>query len=146
MRRFLGSGWFPVVIALLMGGVATAAYAVLAPQGADVGNSEMVRVFTIGSWAVGGVMALLSMLLMGVLNLIRRICKIRRVEALHPVVVFAGTFPWFAFAWSLTGEPRFTAFARAMIDFVGRPMLWGSLIATLVVVLCSIPLVLPSKK
>lgn len=146
MRRFLSSAWFPFFIALVMAGVTVAAYAALKPTGEDVTNHQVLQAFKIAAWAVGPVMGLLSLLLMGLLNLIRRMLRLRKVALLHPAVVLVGVLPWFIFGWSLTGEPRYTTFARAAIEFVGRPMLWGALVALLLTIVLSIPLFLSSSK
>lgn len=146
MRRFLASGWYPFLTALVLGGVTASAYALLKPDGADVGNSQIVEIFTIAGWAAGPVVALLSLILAGILNLIRRIVRLRQAAVLHPVTVLLSVMPWLVFSWQLTDEPRFTAFARAAIDFVGRPMLWGSLAASLFALLLALPLLLPARR
>lgn len=147
MRRFLASAWFPFVACLLMGGATTLAFFLLAPDGDNVGNAEIVRVFGIAGWAVGGVIALLSLILIFVLNGIRRLFKIRRVSVLHPVVVLLGTLPWFWFGIQLVAfEPRLTPFARAFIDFVGAPILWGALAAWIFALLGCLLLLIPAKK
>jgi hypothetical protein len=146
MRRFLASAWFPLLISLTLAGITAAAFALLAPTGADVGNSEIVKWTGIAAWAAGPILGLLTFLLIGILNLIRRIVRLRKVAALHPVVVLAGVLPWLIFAWEVTGEPRFTPIARAVIDFIARPMLWGSLCAALLTIFLSIPLLFPAKR
>lgn len=146
MRRFLASAWFPFLTALFLGGVAVAAYALLKPLGADISNAEILRAAKIAGWVTGPVMAILSLLLMFVLNGIRRIVRLRKTALLHPVVVLCGTVPWLLFGWQLTGEPRYTPFGIAVIEFVARPMLWGGLVVTLVVLVFSIPLLVLSRK
>lgn len=145
MRRFLASLWFSLLACLILGVGTVAAYALLKPLGADVGNSEVVRWFTIAGWAFGPAAALLSFIGIGILNLIRRIVRARKVNVLHPVIVLVGIVPWLVFAWQITGEPPYTSFARAAIEFVGRPLLWGSLASTLFVLLCSTVLLFPSQ-
>ncbi len=146
MRRFLASAWFPLLTVLVMAGVSVAAYAMLKPTGDDVGNSQIVSVFKIVGWAIGPAIALLSLILIGILNLVRRIFQMRRVNILHPVVVLMGIVPWLIFSWVIMDEPRFTPIARAIIDFAGRPMLWGSLVATLFAIILSIPLFVGSRE
>jgi len=131
---------------LVMAGVSAAAFAMLAPSGESVGNSEIVKWMNIGAWAVGPVMAIPSIIGIGILNLLRRLFRIRRVEVFHPIVVLIGVVPWFVFAWILSEEPPFTPIARAVVEFLTRPMLWGSLVAILLTILLSIPLLLPKKK
>lgn len=146
MRRFLASGWFPFLTALLLAAVPAAAVALIKPTGETVGNFEVVRWMKIAGWAVGPVMGLLSLIGMMLLNGIRRILRLRKIAILHPIVALLGTVPWLVFGWVLLDEPPFTAFARAVLEFVARPMLWGGLVATLFVLLCSLTLLLPSKK
>ena len=146
MRRFLASAWFPLLTALLLAAVPAAAVALLQPTGDDVGNFELVKWMKIAGWAAGPVMGLLSLILMMILNGIRRIVRLRRVALIHPLVVLCGTVPWLVFGWVLLDEPPFTAFARAMLEFIARPMLWGGLVATLFVLLCCLPLLIPQKK
>jgi hypothetical protein len=146
MRRFLGSAWFPFLASIILAGVTVVAYALLKPTGEDVGNEQVVQAFRIAGWAAGPVAGLLSLLLMLILNGIRRLLRLRSVGLLHPVVVLLGVLPWLLFSWQLTGEPPFTAFARAAIPFVGRPMLWGALAACAFTLLLSLPLLLPAKR
>jgi|GEM_PF-3400719 len=146
MRRFLASAWFPFLAAVVLAGVSVAAYAVLQPTGEDIGNSDIQKYAKIGGWAVGPLFGLLSLLIASILNLIRRIVRIRKVSLLHPVVVLLSVGTWLVFSWQLTDEPRFTPIARAVIDFLARPLLWGSLAAVVLTILLSIPLLFPSKK
>ena len=145
MKRFLSSAWFPFVTCLILAAGATAAFALLKP-GADIDNGELSHAMTIAGWATGGATALVSWILIGILNLIRRIVRARRVSILHPVVVLIGVFPWVVFAWIMLDEPPYTMFARAAMEFVARPLLWGSLLATLFTLVMSIPVLIPSKK
>ncbi len=146
MRRFLASAWFPLVICLVFAAVTAGAYAGLQPSGEDIGNSEIQKIAMIAAWGIGPVAALLSLILAGILNLIRRIVRLRKVAILHPVVVLLSIAPWLVFSWQVTGEPRYTPIARAVIDFAARELLWGSLVACLLTIVLSIPLLFPAKK
>ena len=145
MRRFLASAWFPFLICIVIAGVTVGAYAGLKPAGADVDNEEILKIARITGWAIGPAAGLLSLLLIGIMNVIRRVVRARRIGLLHPIVVLLGIAPWLALSWMLTDEPRFTPIARAAIDFVGRPLLWGSLGGLLATLLLSLPLLIPSK-
>ena len=145
MRRFLSSAWFPLLMALVMAGVSCAAFAMLTP-GAGVSHSELVKYMTIAGWAIGPVAALISFLGICLLNLLRRLFTLRRVNLLHPVILLIGFVPWVVFSWVLLDEPRYTEFAVGVMEFVARPLLWGSLSATLLTILFSIPLFIPKKK
>ncbi len=146
MRRFLASAWFPFCICLDLAVVSTIAYAVLQPTGDDIGNGQIQQIATYTAWSIGPIAGILSMIVAGILNLIRRIVRLRKTTLLHPMVVLASIAPWFAFGWQVTGEPRYTPIARVVIDFAARPLLWGSLIAIILTILLSIPLLFPAKK
>lgn len=145
MRRFLASGWFPIVTAIVLAAATTGAYAWMKPLGADIGNSEIQQYATWGGWAIGSVAALLSLIVAGILNLVRRIVRVRRVNLLHPVVGLIAFGPWLIFSWVIAGEPRYTPAARAIIDFGARPLILGSFAAVLFIVLFSLPLLFPKR-
>lgn len=147
MRRFLASAWFPLLACLLLAGAQTLAFFLLSPDGSDVGNGEIVRVFGIAGWAVGAAAALLSFLLICILNGIRRLVKLRKAAVLHPLIVLLGILPWLLFGVQMVAyEPRFTPFARAFIAYVGAPMLWGALAASAFAILGFLLLLVPAKK
>ncbi len=146
MRRFLASAWFPFCICLDLAVVTAVAYAVLQPTGDDIGNGQIQQIAIYAAWGIGPVAGILSMIVAGILNLIRRIVRLRKTALLHPIVVIASITPWLLFGWQVTGEPRYTPIARAVIDFAARPLLWGSLVAILLTIVLSIPLLFPAKK
>ena len=146
MRRFVNSLGFAFLMSLVLSGVTVAAFALLQPTGEDVGNSQIVDAFKIAGWVTGPVVGLLSFIVISILNVLRRIFRLRMNAVFGPVVIFLGIVPWLIFSWVILDEPRYTAFARAVIDFVGRPMLWGSLVACILTVLFAIPVLIPSKK
>lgn len=146
MRRFLAGAWFPFLICLVLAGTTAGAFALLAPTGENVGNSEIVKWVGLGAWATGPIAGTLSFLAIGILNLVRRIVRLRRVNLLHPVVILLGVGFWVAAAWILAGEAPFTPIARAIVPYVARPLLWGSLAATLLTIVLSLPLLFPKKK
>lgn len=146
MRRFLGSAWYPFLVCLALAAATTAAFAMLAPTGEDIGNSEILRVAGISAWGIGSVAGLLTFLKIGILNLLRRIVRLRKVKWLHPVVVLIGTVSTGTFAWILAGEPLYTPIARAVVEYGARPLLWGSLIATLFAIVLSLPIFFQRRK
>ncbi len=146
MRRFLSTALFPFLICFTFAAVTVAAYALLMPTGDDIGNGQIQEIAKLAAWGVGPVASLLSLFMAGILNLIRRIVQLRRVALLDPLVVIASIAPWFVFGWQVTGEPRYTPIARAVIDFAARELLWGSLVAILLTIVLSIPLLFPTKK
>lgn len=146
MRRFLASAWFPFLICLVLAGATAGAFVMLAPTGDDIGNSEILKVAGIGAWALGPVVGLIAFLKICILNLIRRIIRLRRVAWLHPVVVLAVTVPVGIFAWILAGEPPFTPVARAVVEFGARPLLWGALVSSLLTIVLSLPIFFQRRK
>ncbi len=146
MRRFLASAWYPLCISLVLTGVTIGAYILLQPSGDDIGNSQIQNIARQAAWGIGPVFGLATFILAGLLNLLRRIVRLRRVPLLHPVIVLLSVAPWLFLSWQLTGEPRYTPIARAIIDFAARELLWGSLVACMLTVLLSIPLFFSEKK
>lgn len=147
MRRLLASGWFPVLTMLVLAAATVLSYVlVLKPTGADIGNDQILNAAKIAGYAIGPVAALLSLLLAFILNGIRRLCKIRTICWLHPLVVLAAVLPWCLFAWQMVmEEPRYTAVARAVIDFTGKPLFLGCTAALAFILLCSLLALIPSR-
>lgn len=145
-KGFVAGLGFPVSACLVLALATVAAYALLSPDGGDIYNEQIINVFSLGGWGVGPVMGLLSFICIGILNVMRRLFKMRNVHALHCPVVIAGILPWLIFGWVLTGEPRHTPIARAIIDLAGRPMLLGAIAATGFAVLVGLFTLLPKKK
>jgi hypothetical protein len=136
MRKFFGSAWFVLLTALLLGGLTAGAYALLRPTGADVGNSELVNAMTIAGWVLGPAVALLSLILMFVLNGIRRLMRVRKILSLDLAVLLVGVLPWLAFSYQIAAlEPRNTKFAVAVIEFAGEPLVTGSFVTTVFVLI-----------
>jgi hypothetical protein len=146
MRRFLASAWYPFCVCVDLAIATAVAFAVLNPTGADIGNGKIQRIVTMAAWAVGPVFAVLSFLLIGILNLLRRLFRIRKSAWLHPLIVLAGIAPSLVFSWVLMDEPRYTPIARAIIDFGARELLWGTLVASLIAIIIGFPAFLPQKK
>lgn len=87
MRCFLASGWYPFLMMFVLGGVTALASALLKSDGSDVGNSQLVAIFSIGSSDAGLVIALFCLLLAFPLIGISRIIRLHNVALLHPAVV-----------------------------------------------------------
>jgi H+/gluconate symporter-like permease len=138
---FLHGGWFPFLFFLLYAAACVAALFILKPTGGDIGNATILKIFKTYAIAMGPVLAFLSLILMYVINGMRRIVRLRRVRFLDPVTVLLGVSPWLIFGWELAyREKRYTDIARAIIDFVGRPVYFASVavcvIAALWLLLC----------
>lgn len=147
MRRFLASAWYPFLIAVVLAAAATAAHALLPVLDSGTTNDQLLKAFAIAGWAIGGVMGLLSLLLMFILNGIRRMLRLRNVAIGHPIVVLLGICPWCVWGCQLLfNEPRYTPFARLFIDTLGRPMFVGSAAACLLTLILALGLFLPNRK
>lgn len=148
MKKFLGSAWFAFLTTLVLAGATVAAFVFLKPMGNGIDNFTIKEIFSkyVG-WAAGPVAALVSLLLIFILNGIRRIIRLRRVSLLHPIVILLGLLPWVALSWDLVMvEERNTQIANAIIDFVGRELFLGCAAAIVFVLVCSIPLLLPKRR
>ncbi len=140
MRRFLGSAWFAFLTMIVFAAATAGMFAILKPDGADVGSSEIVDIFKIAGWAAGPACALLSFIVILILNGIRRITRTRKVFYLHPLVILLALLPWLGFGWQLTmNEHRYTPIAKAVIDFVGKEILVGSFVAIVFTLVLTIP-------
>ncbi|MBP9750478.1 MAG: hypothetical protein KBC95_01380 [Candidatus Peribacteraceae bacterium] len=150
MRRFLASGWFPFVasLALLAGTLGGALWLPALPGNqAAAALGEQSALIQAAAWALGPLIALISFLIMGVLNGVRRLVRIRGVRVLHLLVILAGLAPWLILGWQLVlEEPRYTSLAIVVIDVFARPLLLGSLIATGLTLVLSLGLLLPSDR
>lgn len=149
MKRFLSSAWYPFLISLLLAGAMAAVFWILEPSGEAIGSYSVAEAFTkyFVGYAAAGVVGLLAFLAICIVNLIRRIVRLRQVSWMHPIAVILGILPFLIFGWELTYvEPRFTPIARAIIDFIGEPMYAGSVIAVVIAILLGIPAFLPSGK
>ena len=146
MRRFLASAWFPCLTALVMIVVGLAMHVWL-PRPLDVTNQDLIKAFDIAGWAVGPVIAVLTLVLTMILNGLRRLLKLRQIGILHPIVMCVAIAPWLIWGWELVMiEPHNTEFASAAIGFVGRPMFLAAFAALCFTVLVSLlTLLLPSK-
>jgi hypothetical protein len=146
MRRFLASAWYPFLIALVLAGAAVAAHALLPVLDSGTTNDQLLKAFAIAGWVSGPVMGVVSFLLMMILNGIRRAIRLRGIGIGHPIVVLLGICPWCVWGCQLLfAEPRYTPFARLVIDVVGRPMFVGSAAACILTVILALGLLLPSS-
>jgi hypothetical protein len=150
MRRFLASGWFPLLacLALLCGTLGGAFWLPpLAGNQAAAALGEQGALIQAGAWALGPLAALISFVAMAVLNGVRRLARVRGVRVLHPIVILAGLAPWLILGWQLVlDEPRYTPLAVVVIDVFARPLLLGSLAAAGLTLALSLGLLLPADR
>src|SRR5688572_8978828 len=94
MRRFLGSAWYPLVVSIILGGAMVGVYAIMEPSGDAIGSYSVAEAFTYVGWAAGPVVGLLVFITICIVNLIRRVVRLRRVPLMHPVAVILGILPF----------------------------------------------------
>lgn len=90
----------------------------------NVSNSTILNLFPKYGPFAGFVFGLLSMLLAYLLLLLVRILKLKQQKFSYLVVAVLAVLPWYFFARQLVFfENQYTEFARALIFFVGQPLL-----------------------
>ena len=147
MRRFLASAWFPFLTAVVLAACTVGGLLWIKVNPADIGNYDAENIIKYAQWGVGPLVGLLSWILGGILNLLRRLFRIRKVFWLHPIVALVSIAPWIAFSWQMTmNEPRFTLVAKMIIDFAGRPIFLGCTGAILFIVIVTLLSLLSRKK
>lgn len=98
---------------------------------ADISSYSILEFFKKYSHYAGvgiGLLAFLSMLiLMGLATLFR----LKNNRFFMPIILILGFFPWLIFGYQLVFvEPRYANLAKAIIAFLGQPMLYGSALMT----------------
>jgi len=94
----------------------------------DISNREIVALFKKLNLYIGFALALSSFALYGLLIFVRRLFRLGKINLLRPFLLAGAFLPWFLLARQLVFfEPRYTDLARALIDFVGWPLYYGSL-------------------
>ncbi len=89
----------------------------------DIGNSEMIGIFSTWSPYAGIILALLSLVVYMLLLGIKRLARLKKLTCLNPVLLAISFLPWFLLARQLVYfEPRYTDIAKALISFIGEPL------------------------
>lgn len=146
MRSFVASKKFAFITFLILVIGTTVAFALLQPTGADISNDEIVRYFSLAGWFTGLATALISALLLLIFTAIGKLLKICRFDIVHGIGAILSLLPWLIMSWQITAEPRYTNIGIAIIDFIARPMLWGSLLATLFALAFTLLTLFPKPK
>ncbi len=147
MQCFLRSAWSGVVTATAFAVATEGAAAWFIARGTTASQEEVVRWVTIGGWATGPIVGLLCLLLIALLNGIRRLLHLRANRYLHVPLLFAGVLPWMMVSWELVmNEPRYTPFAEAIIDLIAKPLFLSSFGMGLLLSLMFLLSLIPSKK
>ncbi len=117
----------------------------------DIVNQKVMKIFTAWTPYLGIVFAFLSYLVYLTLGGIKRLVGLKRFVSINPFLLGAAILPWLVFARQLVYfEPRYTDIARALISFVGEPLLaasiFGLILAALWLMLLIMKLILKRKK
>ena len=107
-----------VLFALLFAGFSVG----LKPDVAGIDNGQVVEIFKKWTPLAGAVFGLLSMLGMYIV----RLFGFRKFRLGGPLLLMLGYAPWLAFGYQLAyREPRYAMIAKAIITFLGKPMLYS---------------------
>lgn len=89
-------------------------------------NSTMVTLFEQYTPYGGLAFGLLSLLLIALLAGIFRLVGFSRFRFARPLLVILGFAPWAAFGYQLVyREPRYATIAKAIIEYLGEPLLYA---------------------
>ena len=115
--------WMPflafLLFALLFAGFSLG----LKPDMTGISNGEMVDLFKKWTPLAGTVFGFLSLLGMYIV----RLFGFRKFRLGGPILLILGYAPWMAFGYQLAyREPRYAMIAKAIIAFLGKPMLYAS--------------------
>jgi hypothetical protein len=95
----------------------------------SIDSYSIVQVFDQYASYAGLGFALLSLLLMLILTGIFSLLGLKKNRFKKPLLVFLGFAPWAVFGYQLIyREPRYANIAKAIIEYLGEPMLYSSLI------------------
>ena len=89
-------------------------------------NTTIVTLFQQYTPYGGLAFGVLSLLLMGILAGVFRLVGISKLRFSRPLLVVLGFAPWVAFGYQLVyREPRYATIAKAIIEFLGEPLLYA---------------------
>jgi hypothetical protein len=115
--------WMPflafLAFALLFAGLSLG----LRPDLAGIDNAQIVTLFKKWTPLAGVALGFLSMIGMYLV----RLFGFRKLRLGGPILLILGYAPWLAFGYQLAyREPRYATIAKAIIAFLGKPMLYAS--------------------
>lgn len=122
------SGWYVLLLAWLLFAAAFFVFSKTSVKpAADITNGELIGYAAKFGPFVGAALGLLSFLASGLVYLIVRLfVKSRRLAAASLLTVL-GFAPWLVLGYDLVyREPRYAEVARAIITYLGKPMLYAS--------------------
>lgn len=90
----------------------------------DISNQKILKIFSDWTPYFGIVFAFLSYIIYLLLVGIKHLVRLKKFMIINPFLLAASVLPWYFFARQLVYfEPRYTDIARAIISFVGEPLL-----------------------
>jgi len=103
-------------------------YLFYGPTGiSDITNQAIINIFTKYAPYVGWLAGIISLVIFYILVLIKRIAHLTKFIILNPLLLALSFLPWYLFSRQLIFfEPRFTDIARAIISYIGEPLLVAS--------------------
>lgn len=138
-------GFAPLIVWLLFAGIFFGLSLRFAPNITDIDNQKILDIFTKYARFCGIVFGLLSLVIMYVLYVFRRIFRLHKNRFSVPIIMILSLLPWLVFGYQLVfREPRYTTLGRAIISFFGEPMFYTSIALVGLSVLWL--LILPFKK
>jgi len=138
-------GFAPLIIWLLFASIFLGLSLRFSPNITDITNQKILDIFTKYARFCGIVFGLLSLTIMYVLYIFRRIFRLHKNRFSVPIIMILSLIPWLVFGYQLVyREPRYTVLGRAFISFFGEPMFYTSIaLAGLSIIWL---LILPFKK
>lgn len=124
------SGWYVFVLAWLVFAAAFFAFSktmVVAPT--DVTNYQVLEIADRYASYVGVALGLVTFLVTGLVYLVLRLFRVKALRIAALDVTALGYGVWLAFGYDLVYlEPRYAEVARAIITYLGKPMLYSAAI------------------
>lgn len=115
--------WMPFLAFLLFALLFAGFSFVLKPDLMGISSGEMVDLFKKWTPLGGAAFGFLSMIGMYIV----RLFGFRKFRLGGPILLILGYAPWLAFGYQLAyREPRYAMIAKAIISFLGKPMLFAS--------------------
>lgn len=130
-------GWFVLLLAwIAFAGVFFAASKTMVVPPMDVTNGRILELAGKYASFVGIALGLASYLASGLVYLVIRLIRVRALRLAALAVTFLGYAPWLVFGYDLVYlEPRYAEIARAIITYLGKPMLVSAAVVCGVVLL-----------
>ena len=137
------AGWYiPLLAWLIYGGAFFAFSKSLVKPAADITNTDILNLFGTYAAFTGIALGFLSFVVAGIVYLVVRLIKRGPSLTAASFITALSFIPWLIFGWDLVyREPRYAEVARAIITYLGKPMLCSAEIVcgiTLVIALCSL--------